>query len=125
MEKIIVALGGRKFLFTIGVVVVGTLIELKTDRGISSNFVTLLLGAAGLFTTGNSVSKLIYGKYDSSSEATESTVDLGTYSADVKALVTRIDDVQSKVASTTALLETIAQSTANTQKILGAALVNK
>lgn len=126
MEKVIAFFGGRKAIFTGIIIVVGTIVELKTERGISSNFVALLLGAAGLFTAGNSASKFIYGKFNSEGAVAPEGPESGTAGlAEVNELHSKIDQIQEQLAGTGALLESVTLSTGNTQKLIVAALQGK
>lgn len=127
MEKVIAFFGGRKAIFTGIIIAVGTIVELKTERGISSNFVALLLGAAGLFTAGNSASKFIYGKFNSEGAvAPEGETESGTAGlAEVQELHSKIDQIQEQLAGTSTLLESVTLSTGNTQKLIVAALQGK
>lgn len=53
MKAILEALGGRKFLLTLAILALATVIELKTERGISEQFVALLVGVLGVFSAAN------------------------------------------------------------------------
>lgn len=63
MQKILEALGGRKFLLTLVVLALAAVIELKTERGISEQFVALLIGVLGVFSAANAtISSIAMGK---------------------------------------------------------------
>lgn len=127
MEKLFAALGGRKAIFTGIIIVVGTVVELKTERGISANFVALLLGAGGLFTAGNNVSKYIYGKFNNEGAGSTEGGEDGNIAgiANVDELHTKINQIQEQLASTGTLLEGVTLSTGNTQKLIVAAMQGK
>ena len=46
-------IGGRKFLLTLIILGLASVIELKTDRGISQQMVALLIGVLGVFSAAN------------------------------------------------------------------------
>lgn len=46
-------IGGRKFVLTMIVLAIGTIIELNTERGVSDGFTALLIGASAVFGLSN------------------------------------------------------------------------
>ncbi len=62
MKKFIEAVGGRKTLMSLLVIAVGLAVDLATDRGLSTNLLTLLISVAGGYITGNVVTKFALGK---------------------------------------------------------------
>jgi hypothetical protein len=103
-------LGGRKFLFSILTLVVGTIVEVKTERGVSVNFVTLLLGISGVFITGNA---LITSKALSTGNGE------GAPSAPSNDSVSKedISEVKSQLEVATKLLTNVGTSVDNVQKL--------
>lgn len=103
-------LGGRKFLFSILTLVVGTIVEVKTERGVSVNFVTLLLGVSGVFITGNA---LITSKALSTGNGE------GAPAAPSADSVSKedISEVKSQLEVATKLLTNVGTSVDNVQKL--------
>ncbi len=58
MDKIWEAIGGRKFIMSLVLIAVGTLVELKTDRGVSASFAGLLVGILGAFSAANALTTI-------------------------------------------------------------------
>jgi hypothetical protein len=48
-------LGGRKFLLSIIVLIIGTVVQLYGKQGVNESFVALLIGALGVFNAANAV----------------------------------------------------------------------
>ena len=55
-------IGGRKFVYIILILSIGTAVDLLTERGLSSNLLYLLMGGAGIYVTGNVVKAKVDGK---------------------------------------------------------------
>lgn len=109
------ALGGRKFLLTLIVLIIGTVIEVRTERGISQAFVALALGLVATFHTANTV---ITNKTASVQDAESKSI------VDPK-LDSRIDDLQSSVAALHEGVANIGQSTQISNTLLKAAIQMK
>ena len=49
------ALGGRKFLLALVILAVGTVVQLKSDHGVTESFTALLIGIMGVFGASNAM----------------------------------------------------------------------
>lgn len=115
MKDLIEGLGGRKFIFTLLIIGVGTAVELYTERGMTQNFVALLLGSAGIFAAGNSASKFIGGKFGVG-------LPEGAVGPDSGEVIAAVQGLTERVEATGAALEAVALTSGNTQKLVKAAL---
>ena len=67
-------LKSRKLWFTIAALIIGTVVDLKTERGLSDNLRQLLLYLAGLYVFGNNLSAGVFA-FKEKSKVKDTTVD--------------------------------------------------
>lgn len=117
MEKIFEAIGGRKFIMSLVLIAVGTLVELKTDRGVSASFAGLLVGILGTFSAANAFVTKTMGSETESSE--EAAPDLTAHIAPIQSDINKIStEAKENAALMSQTLANIGTSVANQNKIL-------
>lgn len=57
MKNVLDYLGGRKFVLSLMLMVTGLLVDILSARGLSENYLYLLMSVSGLFTIGNVTGK--------------------------------------------------------------------
>lgn len=110
-------LGGRKFLLTLIVIGVGTAIELLTTRGVSTGFVSLLVGVLGVFSASNVAitNKAINQAPAADGTPSPSAIDTSLIEAEIAMLKANQDQLQSNLGVFGQALETM-------RKLIAAAL---
>jgi hypothetical protein len=105
-------MGGRKFVLTMIVLAIGTLIELNTERGVSDGFTALLIGASAVFGFSNAAvsMKALTVKEEQGEEGVE-TVTVPVVDEVAKAEIAELQRVvtaqQEQIARATELLRQI------------------
>lgn len=109
MVNLIDALGGRKTIIAVGCLVAGAAIDIVTERGLSTNLMSLMMAIVGLYSTANVLTKKVNGdsqdkliedvdvrtNYDSQiNELSENQKMLEQYAA---GLLTTVEKLQSQV----------------------------
>lgn len=120
MNSIFDMFGGRKSVLTLLILASGVAVDLLTERGLSSNLLTLLLGVLGLFVTGNVVSKKFIPQFGESSPPPievppAASVDLSQIETSIKRIEERVNSVDE--AGSQAMSQ-MAEGIANTLKMV-------
>ena len=117
MESFFEKIGGRKFIFSLVALIVGTVVELKTERGISANFVALLVGVSGAFITGNALvtNKAISSGLGDGAPSNEGAEPNAVSQDDIA-------EMKAQLSKSSELLENVGASVANVQKMAAAIL---
>lgn len=93
-------LGGRKFVLSLLVIAVGTAVQILSPNGVTSEFVALLVGVAGVFGAANAV-------------VTNKAISEGPTSTDLTSdLNNRVAGLEQAAATTTQVLEATAKRVA-------------
>lgn len=116
------ALGGRKFIMGLLVVIAGCAMQMYSPKGLTPELVALLLGVSGGFSVTNMLATKDALKFSSQTtpaapvnEEPEEQEPAPVSNSDIHARLNKQDEVQ----------QAILQSTANVQKLLAAALQGK
>lgn len=113
MEK----MGGRKFVLTLLMIGVGTVIEVVTERGLSATFAGFLGAILAAYSAANAV---ITNK--AMSMSTESEVEAPNTGGDMQAQLEALD---AKVSALEEPLIAIAQTSSNTLKLIQGAVTGR
>lgn len=124
MQKILDALGGRKFLLTLVVLALAALIELKTERGISEQFVALLIGVLGVFNAANAVitTKAMTNEAKVASEAKDVNGPVNSVDPVVHQALAKVLDVQQEQSE---VMQQVAKAVTNANTLLAASITKR
>lgn len=124
IDQIWNALGGRKFIMSLILIGVGTVIELKTDRGVSTSFAGLLVGILSAFSVANTITTVKTGAGSSQALPPSPPLDpVPSFQAvtdSVSELSQRIADIEKASIQVNQTLTNLGTSVANQNKVVAA-----
>lgn len=123
VENIFDYLGGRKFILSLILIIVGAVIELKTDRGVSTAFAGLLVGILTAFSASNAftTTKMGAGADDSIPQSNVPVPDPKSLQA-IEDVQKAIKEINGQLESAGQTLVTMATAVSNQNKIISATM---
>ena len=115
LERIIVAMGGRKAVLTLTVLAIGASVDLLTVRGLSANLLTLLISAGGLFTVGNVAATAAHSMVLKQTKQEAGAEPAAESGKELQAISNRIGLLSTSVTKTNDLLTQLTQFLVNKQ----------